>query len=335
MSHVAVWMTNYASEAFLPDAIASVLKQSHKDLTLYIADNHSPGRRVAEIIDHYMAIDKRIVKLDVPPGLAGIPLMKFCWDYLNTTQQDYTITIGGHDAWDRDDFLETLVERLSTEKHKPVAIAFPDCWQLNASNQVCGHYNDIMQVADQGLAIIPQYVICGVNSPHLFGLWNEQIRRRVPFRHECSGWDHLVVAEAAMHGMILFEPRARLYMRAPPLDDNLEKYGQRHLSKETLAAGPKDFVRQLEWMIHTLDMALETIPPDARPLYKLALTSAMVGTYMGLRGHNLYTVSAEAAKMFNTSPAMQAVFGGMQHIDKTIRQIVAAVAPTSGNKGGR
>ncbi len=321
--HVAVWMTNYASEEFLPAAIQSVLSQSHGELTLYIADNHSPGE-ARSIIERFASRDKRIVVLDVPEGLAGIPLMKFVWDHLNTTAQDYTITLGGHDLWEKPEFLETMVSRITHEVYKKTAIVFPDTWQLNAKNEICSHYSDIMQVANQAYALVPQYVISGVSSPHLFGLWDESVRRRVPFRHCCSGWDHLIVAEAALYGTIVFEPRVKLMMRAPAADDDLVKYGKRHLSALQLASRQKDFLEQLEWMIHSLDIALESLPAANKTLYKMMLTSSMVGTYIALRGVNLFTVPG-AMEAFNQLPEVQQIFGAATHIDKTVRQLVRPV----------
>jgi hypothetical protein len=319
MSHVAVWMTNYASERYIGDAIRSVLNQSHRDLTLYIADNHSPGDDVKHTLNEMSR--PRMKVLDVPKGLAGIPLMKFCWDYLNTTQQDYSITIGGHDVWESEHFLSTLVERISTDTYVKPAIVYPDTWQLNFDSKVVSRFPDIMQVAAQARHMLPQYVISGVNSPQLFGLWSESVRRRVAFRHCCSGWDHLVVAEAAVHGTILFEPRVRLLMRAPSADDDLTKYGLRHLDPALLAAGAKDYIQQLEWILYLVDQVTEDVPSAARPHYRMMLITSMFCTYNALRGQNL-SVCPGAGDEFYKLPEVQQIFGAAKHIEAKYRELI-------------
>jgi hypothetical protein len=324
MSHVAVWLTNYANDDYLEVAIASVLNQSHTDLNLYICDNHSPGSRVADIIWDAVQ-DKRARAVTTPKGLAGIPMMKFCWEFLNGTVQDYSITIGGHDAWESPEFLSTLVERISTDTYKTPAIVYPDVWQIDEKGEIFSRYVDILQTANLNPLLLPQFVISGVNSPQLFGLWNEEVRRRVPVRYACSGWDHLVVAEASIHGTILFEPRVRLLMRAPPGDDDLTKYGLRHLDPVLRAAGPKDYVQQLAWMLTLIDKVMEPVPPAAKAHYRMMLSTAMFCTYNVLRGHNL-NICPGAGDGFYALQEVQQIFGAAKHIDGMYRKLVKDLA---------
>ena len=324
---VAVWLTNYASEKYLGDAILSVLKQSYKDLTLYIADNHSPGVRVAEILQGF-ATEKRVVVLDVPKGLAGIPLMKFCWDYLSEHgTHDYTITLGGHDAWDQDTFLETMVARISEKRQEPVSLVFADTWQMDKDSRVVARYGDIMQtVQSSAYALMPQFVIMGVNSPHFFGLWNEKIRRRIKVRHCCSGFDHLVVAEAVLHGSILFEPNVRFLIRGPAEGDTLQKYGERHLSKEDREAGPLDFLHQVEWCQYLVEVAAGNVPAPSRDIYGPFLIASMFCTYFALRGHNLY-ICKGAMERFQKSTEFQNIWAAAKHIEKTVKTLVETAKP--------
>lgn len=325
MSHVAVWMTNYASEAYLEAAIASVLKQSHTNFTFYLCDNHSPGVRVREIIAAAVAKDPRVIVITPPKGLAGIPLMQYCWEYLNTRTQHYTITLGGHDVWESPDFLATMVNHIETNNYLTPALVYPDVWQLSPENAIVSRYCDIMQVANQARHMLPQYVISGVSSPQLFGLWNEQVRRRVPFRYACSGWDHLVVAEASLHGVLLFEPRVRLLMRAPAHDDDLTKYGLRHLDPTLRAAGPKDYVQQLAWMLALVDQAVLSMPEAARPHYRMMLVTSMFCTYNALRGHNL-GICPGGGDAFYKNQEVQQIFGAARHIEGMYRKLVKDIA---------
>jgi hypothetical protein len=158
----------------------------------------------------------------------------------------------------------------------------------------------------------------------LAGGWHEAVRASVPFRHACSGWDHLIVAEAALHGAILFEGRTNFLMRATGTDTDLSDYGKRHLAPEQLANGPQDFINQLEWMIHCVDIAMIDIPREAKPMYRALLTSSMFATYMALRGQNLHVVPG-AMGQFNQIQQVQQMFSACAHIDSELRGLLGRV----------
>lgn len=331
---VAVWLTNYGNEAYLDAAIQSVLNQSYGDLTLYVADNRSPGTLVPEIIERAQR-DSRCRVIQPPPGpkLAGIPFAKHCWDFLDTLDDDYSIILGGHDEWRDTDFLLKMVQKMDltrlemAEKGRQVSIVYPDTWQLDFEGNLCSHYGEILQFAGgYNFTLLPQIVISTVSSPQLFGLWNEQVRRLVRFRHCCSGWDHLIVAEAALYGAILFEGRTQLLMRRPPTDDDLTKYGERHLDPELLKNPPLDFLQQLEWMLSTLDKAILTVPAPAQPHYRTLLTSALMMTYLSLRGMNLHTCPGGPDKFFAMTEVRE-MLGAAEHINKTARKLLIQAKP--------
>lgn len=321
MSQVAVAMTVYNDAQHLRKAIESVLRQDFTDLDLYIFDNHSPDPAVGEIItDVCWRLAPRVICVSVPEGLQGIGLMRFWWEYLKGRGQRFTITLGGHDVWDGTTFLSTLVNlhdvwvppRQRTDY--TLSLIFADTWQINEQDQPCGKYHDIHQFVGEGHpAILPQKVVTTVNSPQLFGLWNERVRERLSVRHLCSGWDHLVVTEAATMGHILFAGAARLYMRALKADDSLVKYGLRHLTDAQRAAGMRDFCEQIEWLHYILEGAFEKLPPAERPMHRTLLGASMISTYIAMRGYNLQIVPGALAQ-FQNDPAVNALFGRLNEV---------------------
>jgi hypothetical protein len=324
-----IWLNNFGNEAYLKAAIDSVLKQSMDDFILYIADNRSPQAQVAEIISNAQR-DRRVKILQPPPGpkIAGIPFMRHCWDYLTqSTNHHYTITLGGHDEWRDPDFLIKMVQKMEltrqefAELGRKVAIVYPDTWQLDFEGNLCSHYGEIVQAATGfNFSLLPQIIISTVSSPQVFGLWNEEVRKQIPVRHACSGWDHLIVAEAALHGAIVFEGRTQLLMRKPPADDDLVKYGERHLDPNDLALKSVDFLRQMEWMIHILDNALNSVPAAAREHYSKMLTTSLAATYLSLRGMNLHICPGGPEDFFAKDKVRQ-MLGAMQHVEKMIREL--------------
>jgi hypothetical protein len=331
MSTVAVWMPVYNESKHLKGAIESVLESTYTDFKLIISDNHSTDDSL-NIAQGYAKLDARVEVIQPPEFLAGIPHMKFCWEYLDTHgSQDYTITLGGHDLW-MPTYLETMMARMTKEQSvrianplmKEVAILYAQTYQLDESNAVVGAYMDIMQIGQIPRHMIPHFALTGLNSPHFFGLWNEKIRRRCAVRHSCGGFDHLIVAEAALHGAIMFEGNTSLGLRGPPppTGPGLEYYGNKHFSKERLAAGYQDYLDQLEWYLHLVDDCLDEMPQQVLQLYRAMLTSSMVGIYIALRGQNL-TAIAGAQDVFYDLPEIKAVLGGCLHIEHHIRALIA------------
>jgi hypothetical protein len=326
MSKVLIWMPVYQEQKHLRAALESVAAQTFKDWQLVVSDNHSTDDSWG-IIKAFALRDGRITYMKPPEHLAGIPHAKYLWERLDAGNpfcgQTYTIHMGGHDLIP-DNYLETLVSR--AEQHTqsegaPPAITYADTWQIDAAGNAYARYKDVLQIGQMGRLLIPQYVIAGVNSPQVFGLWSEAVRRKVPFRYACSGWDHLIVAEAALHGAILFEGRTSFLMRGTNADSDLEDYGRRHLSAETLAAGPQDFLNQLEWMIHWVDLGVGEIPEEARPFYRSLLTASMFATYLALRGQNLHVVPG-AMQIFNELPEVRQMFGAIASIEANMRRLL-------------
>lgn len=321
MSETLIWLPVYNEAKHLREALDSILAQTYRDWTLIISDNRSTDDSWG-IIKEYMVKDERISYRMTPVHMAGIAHMKHMWDNL-IGFQSYTIHIGGHDAWDPQ-HLETLVACM--KRTPELSIAYSDTWNINENGDVVGQYKDAITVGQIPTLMIPQFMISSVNSPQLFGLWSERVRLATPFRYCCSGWDHLIVMEAALHGPVLFEGGTRLLMRSPKPGADLADYGNRHLDAETLAAGPEDFKRQLTWCLHCVNIALEGIPDDARPLYRMFLTASMFATYMALRGHNLNIVPG-AMDAFNTLPEVRQIFSGLNHATQNIYKLLAGVEP--------
>jgi hypothetical protein len=266
--------------------------------------------------------------------------MKFCWDRLTAeTDHRYTITLGGHDTW-LPGHLELLTGRLDHEipmmlnaRPNPVEIAllYTDVMQVNHQREIVGRYMDVMQIGQIPRAMIPHFAIVGMNSPHFFGLFNERIRKQIKIRYPCAGFDHLVIAEAALHGQILFEGRSPLHMLGPDPDPRgLASYGEKHLPAEALKAGMRDYLQQIEWYRHMILNSLDYCPAEAKPLHQALGITSMIALYMALRGQNLLCVPG-AMEQFNNDQNVKMVLGGAQHIEKYVNLLLADIHPEGEN----
>jgi len=288
VSEVAVWINNYGNAKHIAKAIESVLNQSYKDFTLYIFDNHSLDGADQIALNYVESNPGKVVFVAMPQGLAGIPAMKFGWEYISSLPVDYSITLGGHDYWPNSEHLATLVSRLDNERkagNKP-ALVYTHTAQVNEDDQFVGQYANYLQSAgNMPLPFVPQWIISGIDCTPLFGLWNEEIRRQVPVRHMCAGWDHMVVAHAAVKGSILFDPRPLLVMRAPVPGSNMTEYGRKHFSPAALQCKERDFLNQIEWLNTMIEEATDAV--EAPGLHTMLLTTSMFAMYCCLRGYNL------------------------------------------------
>ena len=325
MSKVAVALTNYESAKHLPAAIESVLAQTFKDFTLYCFDNHSPSGEPQQIIQDYASKDERIVAPEIPKGLAGIPLMQLVWRQLNGQSADYSILIGGHDHWHTTEHLEMLVARMQPD----VAICYSDTYQINDENQITGAYPVGVQTGMTSRLLLPQALIVTTDAPVLFGLWNEQVRRQVPIRHCCAGWDHLIVTEAALYGRIIWEPRTHLMMRAQGASgaNGMESYGRVHLAPEKLKQGAQDFIDQLEWLSHCVDLACKGLPPEAKAANINSLKAAIALNYFVLRGYNLQAVPGAYAQ-FVQNPLVHELLKGAHHTVRMLDALIRTSTPS-------
>lgn len=332
MARVGVWINNHNNAQHLAGAVTSVLKQTFEDFTLYLVDNSTDPVAI-QIVQKFAEQDTRIVVVPLPESLnrRGIPTMDYAWRYLNDKGHDYTITLGGHDFWNEDHFLATLVARMDAELKargpEGVALLYCDTWQVNEAGETIGRFQNVIQLGQIPRPFLPLVAITSVDSPQLFGLWNEAVRRKVPVRYQCGGWDHLIVMNASLYGALLFEGSVKLVMRCPPPDDNSEKYGRRHFSDENLARGPQDFIDQLEWCIHCTNLATEELPAEGRATFRMMLIAAITDAYCVLRGTNLMQIPG-AYQAFTSNPLTIDMMKGAHHTYRMALALIKTCRPS-------
>jgi hypothetical protein len=324
MSRVGVLLTNYESAAHLPTAVESVLNQSFTDFTLYLTDNHSPSGEPQRIFQDYASKDERIVAPEIPKGLAGIQFVDYGWFSVGVEEHEYFITLGGHDLWNNTAHLETLVKRM--DAIPSAALVYGPTLQINEENKVVGVWPGGFNTHGIAPLMRPQVTVASVDSPQLFGLWRMSLRPVI--RHHCCGWDHLIVTEASTRGEIMWEPNTQLCMRTQGRsgENGMESYGRVHLSKENLERGQQDFVDQLEWLCHCVDLICEGQSPDARAANENMLKAAIVQNYFVLRSYNLGAVP-DAHRQFISNPLVQELVKGSHHAARMLAQLIKTSKP--------
>jgi hypothetical protein len=115
-------------------------------------------------------------------------------------------------------------------------------------------------------------------------------------------------------------------MKRPPPGDGSDKYGQRHFSKENLAAGQQDFINQLEWAMHCIDEALIDAPADQKATQRMMLVGSMIGTYLTLRGTNLFQIPG-AYEQFTSNPLVIEAMKGLHHCQRFADALIKSSKP--------
>jgi rhamnosyltransferase len=112
---VAILLSTYNGEKYLANQLSSILDQSYSDFKLYIVDDGSADN-TNSIIDEFIAIDQRVVKLHKESKHDG-PCISFMW-LLGQIDADFYFFCDQDDAWMSDKIKKSMVlaEQYSTTK---------------------------------------------------------------------------------------------------------------------------------------------------------------------------------------------------------------------------
>jgi len=278
---ILVWMPVYNEAQYLQKAIDSVLAQTHRDFEFIISDNHSTDGSTS-IIDRACQADARVRKVGPPAHVPSLDHGEFLYSQILNKSQDYkySIFIGGHDVWQAN-LLECLWTR--AEANPNSAIVFTDCYKLDEADGVRQKYNSIVHTVEVPLSMRPHYVLIGLVFNVVWGgLWREEKRKLVAQRHRCTAVDHLMVAEIALHGNLIYAPGSVVYLRETSTPSS-DSYIKKHLPKYFQHNPVLDFALQLEWVAYLSDKAASLDPfckqEPIRNLLKNSLLTAYICRY--------------------------------------------------------
>jgi hypothetical protein len=284
---INIWMPVYNEEAHLEAALDSVLGQTHAEFRFLISNNHSTDRST-EILSRASGQDSRIQLFSPPRHLPGMEHGKFMSDeVLPTEPATYSIFMGGHDVWDRN-LLHVLFERAESEPG--CAIAYTDSFEMDGAGNVLRRYEGIFQTKEVPRPFIPIQVLLSLSHNLIWGgLWRESMRRAVHVRHPCSSADHLMLAEVALLGSIVYQSGSAVFLRAAKNAGDWTTYVQKHIPASIRRYPILDMLNQLEWCGYLIDRSTEGsgfAQEPLRNLLKNALQSAYLLRYVdNFQGH--------------------------------------------------
>jgi glycosyltransferase involved in cell wall biosynthesis len=206
---VSVGMPVFNGEAFLADAIESILAQTFDDLELIISDNASTDR-TQEICEHYAERDPRIRYVRQPKNLGASPNYNYTF---HEARGEY-FKWAAYDDVVRPTFIERCVEVL--DRYPDVQLAFTRTLRINPQGVIMGTYPDYgdMRLMSSrpsrrfGDMVCMQHNTVGC----FFGLMRRRELETSVLHASHEGADRHLLAELALRGL-LFEIPEQLFER--------------------------------------------------------------------------------------------------------------------------
>ena len=218
---VDVLVATYNTDAtYLKKQIQSILKQTYKNLHIYISDDCSTKPEIKEILKEFAQKDKRIKLFLQSQNLGYNKNFEFL---LNQSTAEY-ITFSDHDdIW----YLDKIEKSLQKLKNEKVDMVYCNCRQINEKGIVLKEnyfkYKNIPLINKTGKLAISR---CAGNGCSQM-ITKDVKQKMLPFKEQ-------VIAHDWLAGFIANEGKGIAYIKEPLFDyrlHNTNVFGGRNLSK--------------------------------------------------------------------------------------------------------
>lgn len=183
---VDILMTVYNTEIkYLKEQIDSILKQTHKNIKIYISDDASKNEEVKRILKEYEQKDNRIILFFQKENLGYNKNFEFL---LKQSTAKYIMFSDHDDIW-----YETKVEKsLKTIKEKNMSLVYCNCRQVNENGEVLNQdyfkYKNVPLVEGKSKKIAISRCI-GIGCSQI--ITKEVKEKMIPYKKEVIAHDWL------------------------------------------------------------------------------------------------------------------------------------------------
>lgn len=218
---VDVLIATYNTEKkYLEKQIQSILKQTYKNLQIYISDDCSTKPEVQEILKNFAKKDKRIKLFLQSQNIGYNKNFEFL---LNQSTANYIAFSDHDDIW----YLDKIEKSLKKLKKENVDMVYCNCRQINENGIVLKEnyfkYKNVPLINKNGKLAISRCV--GIGCSQI--ITKEVKQKMIPFKKE-------VIAHDWLAGFIASEGKGITYIKEPLFDYRLHNsnvFGGRSLSQ--------------------------------------------------------------------------------------------------------
>lgn len=214
---VATYNTN---EKYLKKQIQSILKQTYKNMNIYISDDCSTEPKVKEILKDFEKKDKRIKLFLQPQNLGYNKNFEFL---LQQSTANYILFSDHDDVW----YLDKVEKSLKKIKQENVDMVYCNCRQINENGIVLKEnyfkYKNVPLINKKGKQAISR--CAGIGCSQI--ITKDVKNKMLPFKKE-------VIAHDWLAAFIANEGKGISYIKEPLFDyrlHNTNVFGGRNLSQ--------------------------------------------------------------------------------------------------------
>lgn len=218
---VDILVTTYnTNEKYLRKQIESILRQTHRNIKIYISDDNSSDEKVAEILKEYEQKDNRIKLYIQPKNLGYNKNFEFL---LQQSTSDYIMFSDHDDIWHS----EKVEKSLKTIKKENVDMVYCNCRQIDESGVVIQDnyfkYKNVPLINGKNKLAISRCVGIGCSQ-----IITKSVKdKMIPFKSE-------VIAHDWLAAFIANEGKGMCYIKEPLFDyrlHNTNVFGGRSLNQ--------------------------------------------------------------------------------------------------------
>lgn len=218
---VDILVTTYnTNEKYLRKQIESILRQTYKNIKIYISDDNSTNKNISPILQEYAEKDKRIKLYMQPKNLGYNKNFEFL---LKESKANYIMFSDHDDVWHKD----KVEKSLNALKQKDVDMVYCNCRQIDEDGQVIQEdyfkYKNVPLINGKDKLAISRCVGIGCSQ-----IITKYVRdKMIPFKES-------VIAHDWLAAFIANEGKGISYIEEPLFDYRLHNsnvFGGRSLSQ--------------------------------------------------------------------------------------------------------
>lgn len=207
---VSIGLPVYNGEAFIAEAIETLLSQTFQDIEILVSDNASTDD-TADVVRHFVDRDARVRYIRQASNLGAAANFNAAF----AESRGRYFKWAAHDDYVTDDFIQRCVEVLDADER--VVLVYANALDVDRHGRQIGPVydtaTDMCGDAEDSVERFHHFVLENHSCISIFGLIRRDILARTPLIDRYVGSDRVLLAELALHGQLVKLPEFMMYHR--------------------------------------------------------------------------------------------------------------------------